>query len=288
MLTSFDHHTIVVRDLRTAVSHYSVLLGYGPRWLGVHGDLGVEAALFGLGNGMVELVAPRAGDSRAHGLAELIEQQGEGLTSLAFGTGDADACRGWLTQQGVRAAPVVEGRAGEPGGESGGASGQERSYRVVELSPRQTRGVRLQVVERPDRDLLVAQGRSSPACVEAIDHIVVSTASAQAAIEYYGERLGVRLALDRDLRGVRMLFFRLGGVTLEVVERSGIGDTDRLYGVAYRVPDADAAHARLSELGLSLTEPRAGNKQGTRVFTVRSGTCGVPTLIIADPSRRRA
>jgi hypothetical protein len=51
------------------------------------------------------------------------------------------------------------------------------------------------------------------------------------------------------------------------------------------VQDIDAAHARMSQAGLDVSELRTGRKPGTRVFSVRQGTCGVPTLILRDPSR---
>jgi hypothetical protein len=84
-----------------------------------------------------------------------------------------------------------------------------------------------------------------------------------------------------------MLFFRLGGVTLEVVENQALGASDVLSGVAYRTSDLAAAHARLTAEGFSLSEPRTGHKPGTQVFTVRDQTHGVPTLVLHDPSRER-
>ena len=76
-----------------------------------------------------------------------------------------------------------------------------------------------------------------------------------------------------------------GGVTVEVVQDARQGPSDALSGVAYRTTDAEAAHARLVQAGFSLSELRDGRKPGTRVFTVRDGTCGVPVLVIRDPSR---
>lgn len=85
-----------------------------------------------------------------------------------------------------------------------------------------------------------------------------------------------------------MLFFRLGGVTLEIVHDESVGDVDILHGIAYRVGDLHAAHARMAALGIALSPPRKGNKPGTEVFTVRDGSSGVPTLILRDPSRDRS
>src|SRR5262249_11544314 len=114
---------------------------------------------------------------------------------------------------------------------------------------------------------------------------VVRTSAPEAAIALYGQSLGIRLALDRVLGRTRMLFFRIGGVTLEVVQNPALGESDTFYGLAYRVRDIDAAHTRMRAAGLDVSEIREGNKPGTHVYTVRDGSCSVPTLILRDPSR---
>ena len=43
------------------------------------------------------------------------------------------------------------------------------------------------------------------------------------------------------------------------------------------------AHARPTRATRAATEVRDGRKPGTRVFTVRDGTCGVPTLVLEAP-----
>jgi catechol 2,3-dioxygenase-like lactoylglutathione lyase family enzyme len=113
----------------------------------------------------------------------------------------------------------------------------------------------------------------------------VRTSNPDQAVALYSQALGLRLALDTSAHGPRMLFFRVGGVTLEVIEDPGIGEQDVFYGLCYRVPDLDAAHRRLTRMGFSVGEPRDGKKPGTRVFTVRNRTAGVPTLVLHDPAR---
>ena len=114
---------------------------------------------------------------------------------------------------------------------------------------------------------------------------MIRTADTDAAKKLYGEQLGIRLALARELRGTRMLFFRIGGVTLEVVLDASLAESDALWGHAFRVRDIDAAHARMKNAGFELSELRDGLKPGTRIFTVRGDTGNVPTLILRDPSR---
>ena len=83
-----------------------------------------------------------------------------------------------------------------------------------------------------------------------------------------------------------MLFFRSAGVTLEFVASISPAPApagpDRLYGVAYRVPDLAACRERLVRAGLDVSDIRDGQKRGTIVATVRSGTAGVPTLLVQD------
>jgi hypothetical protein len=60
---------------------------------------------------------------------------------------------------------------------------------------------------------------------------------------------------------------------------------DRLSGLAWRVTDPEAAQARIAKAGFDVSEVRSGRKPGTKVFTVRSGVPGAPTLMLsADPT----
>ena len=280
MLTTFDHVTIAVNEVDAASGAYEQLLGSPPSWRGEHPDLGTAGALFALANAVVELVGPGADATAATCLREWLDARGEGLQALAFGTDDAARCAATLRERGIRATPP------QPG-EALGADGVRRRYQTVDLSPRAARGLSLLVVER-EGPALSASREPAPASADALDHVVIRTSDAEAAIALYGRGLGLRLALDREVRGARMLFFRVGGVTIEVIVDPGAGLSDAFSGVAYRVRDLDAAHARAVAAGLSASEPRDGMKPATRVFTIRSGTCGVPTLVLRDPSRDTA
>jgi catechol 2,3-dioxygenase-like lactoylglutathione lyase family enzyme len=277
MLTTFDHVTVAVNDVDAGVQAYERVLGATPIWRGEHPELGTAGALFALANAVVELVGPRAGAEEAAGLREWLERRGEGLQALAFGTDDAAGCAATLRERGVRATPPQPGHARD-------GEGSVRRYQTVDLSPRVTRGISVLAVEREGATLFASRAHE-PASAEALDHVVVRTSDAEAAIALYGRGLGLRLALDREVRGARMLFFRVGGVTIEVIVDPSLGPADAFGGVAYRVRDLDAAHARARASGLEVSEARDGMKPGTRVFTVRSGACGVPTLVVRDPSR---
>jgi hypothetical protein len=55
---------------------------------------------------------------------------------------------------------------------------------------------------------------------------------------------------------------------------------DKLWGLSWRVADIEATRARLASSGVEVSEVRDGRKPGTRVATVRSSTCGIPTLLV--------
>ena len=74
----------------------------------------------------------------------------------------------------------------------------------------------------------------------------------------------------------------------EIIHRlkDGRGDgPDKIYGVSWRVADVEATRKRLQEAGLEVSEVREGRKPGTRVFTIRTGTFGVPTIVIQQGER---
>ena len=127
-----------------------------------------------------------------------------------------------------------------------------------------------------------------------MDHVVIATADPERAAALYGARLGLDMALDRSHPDWgRLMFFRCGDLIVEVVHRPGkeisTRRTDRLWGLCWRVADIDATRARLASAGVDVSEARTGRKPGTRVMTVRNGTCGMPTLLVErTPNRLEA
>jgi catechol 2,3-dioxygenase-like lactoylglutathione lyase family enzyme len=162
------------------------------------------------------------------------------------------------------------------------------------LPPEQTRRIPIALVPGDREPVAPAQaGVQAGAQVDAVDHIVVSSGDLEAARRLYGHELGLRLALDRSFpeRGLQILFFRTGGLTVEVVgalpatsqseghSAASAGDYDRFGGLAWEVPHVTAIRARLLAEGFDVSEQRRGHKSGTQVCSVRSRTHGVPTLL---------
>jgi catechol 2,3-dioxygenase-like lactoylglutathione lyase family enzyme len=260
LISGLDHVVIAVRDLAVGAAAYETLLKRKPG--PIQTREGVATLRIDAGNCAVELMAPVGEGETARRLSAALED-GEGLKSLVFAAADIEAAHRRAERVGLAPGPIAarEGR---------------RSFRA---DTNRTHGVRLFFIER--------EGAPATPSRAGLDHVVIRTGDPERAAALYGARLGLDMRLDRDVMGRRLMFFRCGGLIVEIAQDVAVTDgRDRLWGLSWRVGDADAERARLAAAGLDVSEVRAGMKPGTRVFTVRNGTCGAPTLMI-EPSPKR-
>jgi catechol 2,3-dioxygenase-like lactoylglutathione lyase family enzyme len=285
MWTQLDHTILAVRDLAAAESTYARLLGRSASWRGEHPALGTENALFRVGEAYLELLAPAEGVGGW--LRERLEAQGEGLLGFALATSDAEASARELRERGLHPGAPAHGVGRDT------ESGAFREWRSVFLPPEETRGLLLFGIEhRSAPELLpeIPPAGSPEAAVHAIDHVVVRTEDPDGAIDFYEGRLGLRLALDERFPqwGARLVFLRVGHITIELAApletRPDAAATDHVWGISWRVADADAARSRLSEAGFDVSPVRKGRRPGTRVFSLRGEPCGVATLFLEPPA----
>jgi catechol 2,3-dioxygenase-like lactoylglutathione lyase family enzyme len=201
------------------------------------------------------------------------EGAADGLSELVFATSDGAKTERLLGQ---RALPVVAHADGTP-----------------RIAAAATHGVSIALVARTGTDATRPSrpipGADEAGCVSGLDHVVIRSPNPERAVALYAGRLGLSLRLDRTepAWGARLLFFRCGDLIVEVVHdlKSGLGDgPDRLWGLSWRVPDIARAHVRLRAAGVQVSDIRTGRRPGTQVFTVKSRTAGVPTLVLGPAS----
>jgi catechol 2,3-dioxygenase-like lactoylglutathione lyase family enzyme len=194
--------------------------------------------------------------------------RGAALSAMVFATAALDKAANLLGRRGV---PTTKGNA-------------------LELSTTATHGVPIALVERRERPASSPAIVDEAAAVSALDHVVVRSPNPERAIAFYAGRLGLDLRLDRSNPqwGSRLLFFRCDDLVVEIAHdlKRGISDDpDELWGLSWRVPDTVKAHARLEAAGIDVTDVRDGRRPGSQVFSVRSHTEGVPTLVIGGIGR---
>ena len=205
------------------------------------------------------------GTIRTHNVGVVFDDGASGLASMTFAVADLDKAATLLERRAVVA--TREGKTLALGGH----------------------GVAIKLaVATPDAPSPVVVEEA--AAVSALDHVVVRSPNPERAIAFYAGRLGLDLRLDlsNPAWGQRLLFFRCGDLVVEIAHdlKKGVSDgPDSLWGLSWRVPDIAKAHARLKAAGLEVDTPRDGRRPGSRVFTVKSGTAGVPTLVIGGIGR---
>ncbi len=245
MIAALDHLVVRASSIDVAVAAYETLLGRRAS----HGRLQVGNV----------------------GLTFEPSDETPGLSAMVFAT-PAIAQAAQLLER--RALPV------------------EKADDLLVLSLDATHQVPIRLIEQSDKT-----GAPSPLTIEdesasitAFDHVVIRTPNPERAIALYAGRLGLDLRLDRSSPkwGARLLFFRCGDLAVEISHdlKQGVSDgPDRLWGLAWRAPDIGRTHRRLKAAGIDVSEPRDGRRPGSQVFTVRSHTEGVPTLVISGIGR---
>jgi catechol 2,3-dioxygenase-like lactoylglutathione lyase family enzyme len=274
MITGLDHIVVLLADLKAAETAYETLLGRKASWRS-QGD-GSQNVLFTLDNMSLELMAPAGASEAAQRIRNVIKVWGEGLASICFRTGDVAKMHRRLDRVALRPEPVAEVESRDTA--SGAALRWKRTRALTQL----TRGVRMFFLELDGERARSPATAASP--ILGLDHVVISTEDPERAAALYGARLGLDMALDRTHQDWgQLMFFRCGDLIVEVVKRpvaGGDANHDRLWGLSWRVGDIDATRARLVQAGLDVTEVRTGRKPGTRVASLRSGTCGIQTLLL--------
>jgi catechol 2,3-dioxygenase-like lactoylglutathione lyase family enzyme len=266
VITALDHVAVAVQDFDGAVDGYRRLLGREP-------DLepggGAKRAWFRLSNTALEVIAPDGPGAAGDRLRAQLDAHGEGLWLMAFAVPDLPAAVRLFSRRGLE----VEQLADRP------------------LARTEAASLRLILLEASGAKPSPTTG---PAAVASLDHVVVRTANADRAVANFGGRLGLDLRLDRanENWGARQLFFKAGDAVVEFgasLKAPVTDEPDSFGGLAWRMEDGEATHARLAAAGFNVSELRTGRKPGTHVFTVRDAPGGVPTILLsAEPAMESA
>ncbi|MGV8998325.1 MAG: VOC family protein [Parvibaculaceae bacterium] len=282
LVTAVDRITVAVRNLDDAVSIYSRMLGRHPSWRRTDRAGGTDHAHFDLENIAVELVAEIGPGVWGQQVKTFLENRGEGIIALFLRTDDVTATAEGLTERGLNTFAMPEG-------EGVGQDGSRRRWRNTMMPREASRFMTIIACEhgRGDERKPAPLREDVPenTALSSMDHVVVMTSDGDACKKLFGEQFGIRLALDHTKPewGVRQLFFRLGGVTLEVVEpldKTKAPKVDFLWGVAWKSGDIRATRDRIVAEGADVTQVARGRKKDTEVATIRPPTCGIPTLLI--------
>ena len=276
MIERIDHLIVAVKDLEAAEDNYKKIFGHDPVWRGAHESLGTKNSIFNFNNLYFELLAANGKGAGASLVNSSIEENGEGLAGLVFGSDNIETTKQQLSSKGYELSGLALGEGFDED------AGKKRTWESLFLPNEITRGLFSFAIEHKTGKLDLLD-RFTSDCVHKLDHVVINTNDAEGFIQVYEKDLGIRLALDQTVEkwGGRMLFFRLNQTTIEVIARPDEGiSKDSLWGLAWDVEDLEATHTRLTKLGIEASDVKEGRKPNTLVSTIKSNTCNIPTLFI--------
>jgi len=278
MLTALDHIVLLCRDFESTLAKYSLLFGAPPSWR-TESDQ-TQSALFVTGNTGFEILAPIGGRDSVDRFDEILGGRDSKVTSLVFATDDIESVHHILGRRGLNPSEISQGTSQDITRKA------TRKWQRFRCADNSCAGIKTFVMQNSSEKLVSALPNGL-----ALDHLVINTPNPERAIAHYGGRLGIRFALDRTIEKfkTRFLFFRLDGLTLEIIhtiaEAHESSDPDTLWGLTWKVENIEKAHKRLQLADIHISDIRKGRKPGSRVFTVKSHTTGIPTLFINHAKR---
>ena len=276
MINTLDHLIVAVADLDKAEKNYSTVFGADPVWRGEHVEYGTENSLFNFNNTYFELLAAKGDGLGAMLVNHALQETGEGLIGIVFGTDNIKETHQKLSDKGFLLGDVSNGEG------ANFKNNKIRKWKNLFLPPELTRGIFSFLIEHTEGTLPIVD-RFESSMVNKLDHVVINTNDADGFINVYKDIFNIRLALDKfvDEWKSRMLFFRLNKTTIEVIEKKNDEEPkDSLWGLSWEVDNIEEAHKRLEKAGVEITPIKKGIKENTMVATIKSHTHNVPTLLI--------
>ena len=276
MIEKLDHLIVAVSDIDKAEKNYSTIFGAEPVWRGEHAEYGTENSLFNFNNTYFELLAAKGDGLGAMLVNHTLQETGEGLIGIVFGTDNLKETHQALLGKGFLLGDISNGDG------ANFKNNKIRKWKNLFLPPELTRGIFSFLIEHTEGTLPIVD-RFESSMVNKLDHVVINTNDADGFINVYKDVFNIRLALDKfvDEWKSRMLFFRLNKTTIEVIEKKNDEEPkDSLWGLSWEVDNIEEAHKRLEKAGVEITPIKKGIKENTMVATIKSHTHNVPTLLI--------
>ena len=141
MIETLDHLIIAVKDLDEAEKNYTKIFGEPPVWRGEHKELGTSNSLFNFNNTYFELLAA-TGDGLGAALVNYyLEESGEGLIGVVFGTNNIHNASTLIQEKGFTVNEYTEGEG------TNSKDNQARKWQNLFLPPELTRGLFSFIIE---------------------------------------------------------------------------------------------------------------------------------------------
>ena len=166
MIKTLDHLIIAVSDIDEAEKNYSIIFGAKPVWRGEHAEYGTENSLFNFNNTYFELLAAKGDGLGAMLVNHALQETGEGLIGIVFGTDNLKETHQALSEKGFLLGDISNGEG------ANFKNNKIRKWKNLFLPPELTRGIFSFLIEHTEGSLPIVD-RFESSMVNKLDHVVI-------------------------------------------------------------------------------------------------------------------
>ena len=272
MLNRVQNIFLATSNIEETSQKFSIFFRRKPNFIGQSRKLGIDIISFGLNKTNICLISPKNSGIWSEKLNNFLKNKGEGIFGINFFSNDFNNDYNNFVKNHLKVSGKIESSFE-------GNNDIEIKFSFFNILDKTIESLNILVSSKIDFQDNKSSLKNN---VSKVNQLVIQTEDPDTIKEIFEGKLSIRLALDKTFKkwAGRMLFFRLGGVTLEVIEGKDIKQNSEYFGIGWHADNYNKCYNDLINDGFRLSEIRAGRKEGTLVSTLKEPILNIPTILI--------
>ena len=272
MLIRVQNIFLATKNIEETSQKFSIFFRRKPNFIGQSRKLGIDIISFGLNKTNICLISPKNSGIWSEKLNNFLKNKGEGIFGINFFSNDFNNDYNNFVKNHLKLSGKIESSFE-------GNNDIEIKFSFFNILDKTIESLNILVSSKIDFQDNKSSLKNN---VSKVNQLVIQTEDPDTIKEIFEGKLSIRLALDKTFKkwAGRMLFFRLGGVTLEVIEGKDIKQNSEYFGIGWHADNYNKCYDDLINDGFRLSEIRAGRKEGTLVSTLKEPILNIPTILI--------
>lgn len=272
MLTRVQNIFLATKNIEKTSKQFSSFFLKNPDFIGHSKNLGIEIIVYDIGKTNICLICPKNHGIWFNSLSNFLKDKGEGIFGLSLSSDDINKDYSNFVKNGLEINEKIESNFE-------GSKESQLKFSFFNIIDNSIDNLNILVSNEIN---FLKKGINSIDNISKVNQLVIQTEVPDSIIDIFEKKLNIRLALDKTFKewSGRMLFFRIGGVTLEVIEGKNIKSRSEYFGIGWHTDNFNKCYNDLVEEGLKFSEIRKGRKKGTIVSTLKNPMLNIPTILI--------
>ena len=272
MLTRVQNIFLVTKNLEETSRKFSIFFGRKSNFTGQSKNLGIDIISFGLNKTNICLISPKSSGIWSKTINNFLKNKGEGIFGINFSSDNLESDYDNFVKNKLKLSDKISGYFE-------GNNKSQIKFSFFNILDNNIKNLNILISNEIDFQNNKVYSKNN---VSKVNQLVIQTDDPESIKGIFDGKLRIRLALDKTFKewAGRMLFFRLGGVTLEVVEGKDIKQNSQYYGIGWHADNYNNCYNALLKDGFSFSEIRKGRKKGTLVSTLKKPILNIPTILI--------